>query len=57
MTGIGAYIFITVIDHLVSGADHQDLDKAFAWPAPWASRSIFAGEMFTSKRVSEEKRD
>ncbi|KAK4867133.1 hypothetical protein LT330_007874 [Penicillium expansum] len=42
-TGIGAYTFIAVIDQLVSGGDHQDIDANFAWPATWASQSIFAG--------------
>ncbi|KAJ5165919.1 hypothetical protein N7492_006215 [Penicillium capsulatum] len=42
-TGIGAYTFIAVIDHLVSGTDHADLQKSFAWPTPWAAQSIFAG--------------
>ncbi|EED13862.1 conserved hypothetical protein [Talaromyces stipitatus ATCC 10500] len=42
-TGIGAYIFIAVVDHLASGDDLQDIDESFAWPASWASRSIFAG--------------
>ncbi|PWY80568.1 alkaline ceramidase family protein [Aspergillus heteromorphus CBS 117.55] len=42
-TGVGAYIFIAVIDHLASGEDHEDIEGSFAWPAPWASRSIFAG--------------
>ncbi|KAI2818679.1 hypothetical protein CBS115989_4941 [Aspergillus niger] len=43
-TGIGAYIFIAVIDHLVSGEDVEAIEYSFAWPAPWASRSIFAGK-------------
>jgi dihydroceramidase len=43
-TGIGAYIFIAVVDHLASGEDHRDIDRSFAWPAPWVSRSIFAGK-------------
>ncbi|KAL4784278.1 ceramidase [Aspergillus varians] len=42
-TGIGAYIFIAVVDHLASGEDHQGFEESFAWPAPWASQSIFAG--------------
>ncbi|EAW08501.1 ceramidase [Aspergillus clavatus NRRL 1] len=42
-TGIGAYVFIAVVDHLVSGEDLRDIQQSFAWPAPWASRSIFAG--------------
>lgn len=43
-TAIGAYIFIAVVDHLVSGDDHNDLDALLAWPAPWAARSVFAGK-------------
>ncbi|PYH74106.1 ceramidase [Aspergillus vadensis CBS 113365] len=43
-TGVGAYIFIVVIDHLVSGEDVGAIEESFAWPAPWASRSIFAGK-------------
>ncbi|KAE8164844.1 ceramidase [Aspergillus tamarii] len=42
-TGIGAYIFIAVVDHLVSGESHDGLEVSFAWPASWASRSVFAG--------------
>ncbi|KAB8071617.1 ceramidase [Aspergillus leporis] len=33
-TAIGAYIFIAVIDHLVSGEVPKDIEKSFAWPAP-----------------------
>ncbi|KAA8650984.1 ceramidase [Aspergillus tanneri] len=51
-TGIGAYIFIALIDHLVSGEDLQDIESLFAWPAPWASRSIFAG---TASTVTHKK--
>ncbi|KAE8376683.1 ceramidase [Aspergillus bertholletiae] len=42
-TGIGAYIFIAVVDHLVSGESHEDIAESLAWPASWASRSVFAG--------------
>ncbi|KAE8423340.1 ceramidase [Aspergillus pseudocaelatus] len=42
-TGIGAYIFIAVVDHLVSSESHDGLEESFAWPASWASRSVFAG--------------
>ncbi|KNG87618.1 alkaline phytoceramidase [Aspergillus nomiae NRRL 13137] len=42
-TGIGAYIFIAVVDHLVSGVSHDAIEESFAWPASWASRSVFAG--------------
>lgn len=42
MTGIGAYIFIAVVDHLVSGESHDGIEESFAWPASWASRSVFA---------------
>ncbi|KAL4874312.1 ceramidase [Aspergillus karnatakaensis] len=46
-TGIGSYVYIAVVDHLLS-CPEQDLNKtdawsSFAWPAPWASQSIFAG--------------
>lgn len=41
-TAIGAYTFIAVIDQLVSGGNHQDIEKPFAWPLSWASESIFA---------------
>ncbi|KAF7585710.1 hypothetical protein BBP40_010247 [Aspergillus hancockii] len=44
-TAIGAYIFIAVVDHLVSGEDHKDIERSFARPAPWASRSIFGARM------------
>lgn len=33
-----------MIDHLVLGEDVGAIEKSFAWPAPWASRSIFAGK-------------
>ncbi|KAL4940508.1 hypothetical protein BDV06DRAFT_18951 [Aspergillus oleicola] len=44
-TGMGAYIFIAVVDHLASGEEigPRDIEESFAWPAPWAARSIFAG--------------
>ncbi|EDP53530.1 conserved hypothetical protein [Aspergillus fumigatus A1163] len=42
--GIGAYIFIAIIDHLVSGDNHKDIPRSLAWPAPWAAQSIFAGK-------------
>ncbi|KAL2813209.1 alkaline ceramidase family protein [Aspergillus cavernicola] len=44
-TGIGAYIFIAVVDHLASGEYHTDIEGSFAWPASWASRSAFAGKV------------
>ncbi|RHZ53931.1 uncharacterized protein CDV56_107416 [Aspergillus thermomutatus] len=50
-TGIGAYIFIAVIDHLVSGEDHRNIPGSLAWPAPWAAQSVFAG------RGSDEKQE
>ncbi|PYH86288.1 alkaline ceramidase family protein [Aspergillus uvarum CBS 121591] len=31
-TGVGAYTFIAVIDYLVSGAEHTDLQRSVAWP-------------------------
>ncbi|KAL2842901.1 alkaline phytoceramidase [Aspergillus pseudoustus] len=42
-TGIGAYIFIAVVDLLVSGEDMADPRQSVAWPASWAATSIFAG--------------
>ncbi|KAL3481745.1 alkaline ceramidase family protein [Aspergillus californicus] len=42
-TGIGAYIFMAVVDELASGENHNDIETSFAWPASWASRSLFAG--------------
>lgn len=56
-TGIGAYVFIAVIDHLVSGEDHQDIDQSFAWPASWASQSSFAGKAFTVTGPNGEKHE
>ncbi|KAJ5359640.1 ceramidase [Penicillium cataractarum] len=50
-TGVGAYIFIAVIDYLVSNDDHLDVES-FAWPASWASQSIFAG---TSSSTTEKQ--
>ena len=43
-TAIGAYIFIAVVDHLVSGEDDVELERSFVWPASWAARSIFASK-------------
>ncbi|KAJ5184837.1 alkaline phytoceramidase, partial [Penicillium cf. griseofulvum] len=44
-TGIGAYTFIAVVDHLVSGEATKNIQKSsFAWPASWASTSVFAGQ-------------
>ena len=34
-TGVGAYTFIAVIDHLVSGAEHAELQRSVAWPLNW----------------------
>jgi dihydroceramidase len=50
-TGIGAYIFIAVIDHLVSGDDHRDIPGSLAWPAPWAAQSVFAGKGSDKKQA------
>ncbi|KAJ5247616.1 alkaline phytoceramidase [Penicillium chermesinum] len=56
-TGIGAYIFIAVVDHLVSGEDIRDTQQSFAWPASWASTSIFAGwGSSIDKEVSEKQK-
>ncbi|CAP96469.1 Pc21g15720 [Penicillium rubens Wisconsin 54-1255] len=52
-TGIGAYIFIAVVDHLVSGEDLSQ--QSLAWPASWASTSIFAGRGPVDK-VSEKQK-
>ncbi|KAJ5092281.1 alkaline ceramidase family protein [Penicillium alfredii] len=54
-TGIGAYIFIAVVDHLVSAEDHGDIEASFAWPAPWASRSIFAGRKPAEDRAGRKQ--
>ncbi|KAL4927922.1 uncharacterized protein BDV17DRAFT_115217 [Aspergillus undulatus] len=43
LTGIGAYIFIAVIDHFASGKDHENIGREIAWPASWASRPFFVG--------------
>ncbi|OJJ32502.1 hypothetical protein ASPWEDRAFT_175783 [Aspergillus wentii DTO 134E9] len=43
-TGMGAYIFIAAIDHLTSNDSDEEIEKAIAWPGPWASRSSFAGK-------------
>ncbi|KAI9034932.1 ceramidase [Aspergillus affinis] len=53
-TAIGAYIFIAIVDHLVSGEDHAELDS-LAWPAPWAAQSIFAGQSSVDEGDSEKK--
>ncbi|RHZ64514.1 hypothetical protein CDV55_106835 [Aspergillus turcosus] len=50
-TGIGAYIFIAVIDHLVSGDDHRNIPGSLAWPAPWAAQSVFAGSGSDKKQA------
>lgn len=49
-TAIGAYVFIAVIDHLLSEESNSDITKTVAWPASWASKSIFAGR----SRVQDE---
>ncbi|OJJ74819.1 hypothetical protein ASPBRDRAFT_193511 [Aspergillus brasiliensis CBS 101740] len=54
-TGVGAYIFIAVIDHLVSGEDVETIEGSFAWPASWAARSIFAGKDLAVGARSELK--
>ncbi|KAJ5786763.1 uncharacterized protein N7503_011975 [Penicillium pulvis] len=54
-TGIGAYIFIAVIDQLLSGEDHDDIDGGFAWPASWASQSLFAGVASTIVGADDKK--
>ncbi|KAJ5584607.1 alkaline ceramidase family protein [Penicillium hispanicum] len=55
-TAIGAYIFIAVVDHLVSGEDHEDLEKSFAWPASWAAQSIFAGKRPVAEETGKKER-
>jgi dihydroceramidase len=52
-TGIGAYTFIAVIDQLLSGEDHQDID--FAWPVSWAPQSIFARVASTIVAADDKK--
>lgn len=54
-TGIGAYTFIAVIDQLVPGGDHQDIDANFAWPVTWASQSVFAGVASTMVGADDKK--
>ncbi|KAJ5999976.1 alkaline ceramidase family protein [Penicillium waksmanii] len=56
-TGIGAYIFIAVVDLLVSDEDLKDLcaQQTFAWPASWASTSIFAGEPHQTMDIGEKE--
>ncbi|KAL5362645.1 ceramidase [Aspergillus floccosus] len=54
-TGIGAYIFIAVIDHLVSGEGLRETQQSFSWPASWASTSIFAGGPSVDKEASSKK--
>ncbi|PLB43362.1 alkaline ceramidase family protein [Aspergillus steynii IBT 23096] len=51
-TAMGAYIFIAVVDQLVSGDDLEGLERELAWPAPWAATSAFAG-----RKSVEEKRE
>ncbi|PKY04679.1 alkaline phytoceramidase [Aspergillus campestris IBT 28561] len=56
-TGIGAYTFIAVIDLLLSDDDIKDITQSFAWPASWASTSIFAGcEPSVDKEVGEKQK-
>ncbi|KAL4900695.1 hypothetical protein BDW74DRAFT_182529 [Aspergillus multicolor] len=56
-TGYGAYVFIAVVDHLVAGEGHGDIDRSFAWPASWASKSVFAGSalVVAGKTVNKRK--
>ncbi|KAJ5883004.1 alkaline ceramidase family protein [Penicillium subrubescens] len=56
-TGIGAYIFIAVIDYLVSDDEHLDVEGSFAWPAAWASQSIFAGMGSSSRGEAAKKQE
>ncbi|KAB8264610.1 alkaline phytoceramidase [Aspergillus pseudonomiae] len=56
-TGIGAYIFIAVVDHLVASEDLSDIQQSFTWPASWASTSVFAGRgSSVDKDVSEKQK-
>ncbi|KAJ5216662.1 alkaline phytoceramidase [Penicillium citrinum] len=57
-TGIGAYIFIAVVDHLVSGEATRNIQQSsFAWPASWASTSVFAGHKPSlDKKAKEEQK-
>ncbi|KAJ5921813.1 hypothetical protein N7516_009516 [Penicillium verrucosum] len=52
-TGIGAYTFVAVVDHLVSGENLSQ--QSFAWPASWASTSIFAGREPVDKVNEKQK--
>ncbi|KAL4884036.1 alkaline phytoceramidase [Aspergillus karnatakaensis] len=56
-TGIGAYIFIASVDLLASGEEVKDIEGSFAWPAPWASRSIFAGKEVAVDKRARTKND
>ncbi|KAJ5280541.1 ceramidase [Penicillium angulare] len=44
-TAVGAYIFIVVIDQLLSEESNIEIAESIAWPASWASKSIFAGRI------------
>jgi dihydroceramidase len=57
LTGIGAYIFIAVIDYLVSDEEHLDVEGSFAWPASWASQSIFTGTDLPTREEAAKKQE
>ncbi|KAJ6020782.1 alkaline phytoceramidase [Penicillium herquei] len=56
-TGIGAYIFIAVVDQLVSGEDLEDPKNSFAWPASWAATSTFAGRQLSDDEGLSKKQN
>ncbi|PWY95011.1 ceramidase [Aspergillus sclerotioniger CBS 115572] len=56
-TGVGAYIFIAVVDHLLCSEDPEDIQGSFAWPAPWAAQSMFAGKGSSAGVKSGSKSD
>ncbi|KAL4798154.1 ceramidase [Aspergillus venezuelensis] len=57
-TGMGAYNFIAVVDHLASGEELGvgDIEGSFAWPASWAATSVFAGGASMDDGGGGEKR-
>ncbi|OKO97760.1 hypothetical protein PENSUB_9686 [Penicillium subrubescens] len=44
-------------DYLVSDDEHLDVEGSFAWPAAWASQSIFAGMGSSSRGEAAKKQE
>ncbi|KAJ5108383.1 ceramidase [Penicillium angulare] len=54
-TAVGAYIFIVVIDKLLSEESNIEIAESVAWPASWACKSIFAGRNIDDRGVTKKQ--